>query len=638
MRRAGLLVFAVFFLLSACVVQAKDSGVRFSDLSGDVQVRPDEDRLAWDFAELDMLLQVMDHIQTKQESSAILSLADMTTFVMKPNSEIILNTESEKENKIKLLAGKVWVNVKKMVKDGSMDVEMSEAVAGIKGTNITCSSSEDRTENRVKVLRGVARVTILETREQITVETGEELVIKKGAKPEKQQINIEEEQKDWEKQTSQLGQSIQLNEVPDVIRKISEMEAQEIARLKADFEKLLSLDSVDAIDALTLQKDAERFIGVVLEDNIILGSMKKKVDQALGTPGISQNQRAEMAGLLREISNVTNSILSYREEAEKIMRYQFRIGALPDDVAAEIEMAVNEVNNIVTESDAIQTGMETIDASVESVQMELEEIRAAVDAIQAEVNNNPSGRSQDWFKESQEYLQNILENPEELFEKAQAIIEMLKERSDNVQALNEKNLTLSEQSQDISELYPTDASAIGLNKLVAQTQATLQSLTKQIAQAQTSSQDVLKQTGELQSLIALLIKALQVPYVDPAVIVEMQQIDDVMSDQMVLLQNEITSYNSIDSATTDIAERRLQSSLKIMDNYARVRRNYLSAQRLYDSIMRSAQTTSFKTSEMEDVESIWQNVSDRFQQLGIVADELQSNIESLESQLRQWLD
>jgi polyhydroxyalkanoate synthesis regulator phasin len=75
-----------------------------------------------------------------------------------------------------------------------------------------------------------------------------------------------------------------------------------------------------------------------------------------------------------------------------------------------------------------------------------------------------------------------------------------------------------------------------------------------------------------------------------------------------------------------------------MDNYARVRRNYLSAQRLYDSIMRSAQTTSFKTSEMEDVESIWQNVSDRFQQLGIVADELQSNIESLESQLRQWLD
>ncbi len=75
-----------------------------------------------------------------------------------------------------------------------------------------------------------------------------------------------------------------------------------------------------------------------------------------------------------------------------------------------------------------------------------------------------------------------------------------------------------------------------------------------------------------------------------------------------------------------------------MDNYARVRRNYLTAQRLYDSTMRATQSAKFKTSEQEEVENLWQNVSDRFQQLGIVADELQSNIESLESQLRQWLD
>ncbi|MEW6712884.1 MAG: FecR family protein, partial [Candidatus Riflebacteria bacterium] len=184
MKRVGLLAFVVLFILTACIVQAKDSGVRFSDLSGEVLVRPDEDRLAWEFAEMEMILNVMDHIQTKKDASAILSLTDMTTFVMKPESEIILNTESEKENKIELLAGKVWVNVKKMVKDGTMNVEMSQAVAGIKGTNITCSSNQDGSENRIQVLRGIASIMIRESKEQIELTEGEELVVKKGVKPE----------------------------------------------------------------------------------------------------------------------------------------------------------------------------------------------------------------------------------------------------------------------------------------------------------------------------------------------------------------------------------------------------------------------------------------------------------------------
>jgi hypothetical protein len=142
----------------------------------------------------------------------------------------------------------------------------------------------------------------------------------------------------------------------------------------------------------------------------------------------------------------------------------------------------------------------------------------------------------------------------------------------------------------------------------------------------------------MQNAIAALTKDLAIVEISSSTIVEMQQMDDLLSDQMVVLQNEVTAYNSIDSTTADVAERRLQASLKIMDNYARVRRNYLTAQRLYDSTMRAVQGAKFKTAEQEEVENLWQNVSDRFQQLGIVADELQSNIESLESQLRQWLD
>ena len=553
MRRVGLLVFAVLFFLSSCAVHAQDSGVKFSDLSGEVLVRPDEDRLAWEFADLEMILNIMDHIQTKKDSSAILSLADMTTFVMKPESEIILNTESEKENKIQLLAGKVWVNVKKMVKDGTVDVEMSQAVAGIKGTNITCSSTEDGSENRVQVLRGVARVLIRESKQQIDLNAGEELVIKKGVKPEKIEINVEQQQKEWEKETSKLGEAIQMNEIPETIKSILENENQEFTRLKGIFQRLVALETVSAEEALDLQKDAERFIGVILEDTLILASMRKKVEETLAQPNISESSRVMLAGLMKQIAQASATILGYQNEVSKMMRYQFKLSALYEDISSEVEMVLNEFTS----------------ASAE------------VESIQAEVANNPNGKSQDWFVESVETLMAKMSELEELLTSAQILVE--------------KN--------------PQDLAA----------------------------QNLLKNIQAMQVSIASLMKDLSIVEIDASTITEMQQIDYAVSDQMVVLQNEITSYNSIDSATSDIAERRLQSSLKIMDNYARVRRNYLSAQRLYDSVMRSTASAKYKTSEQEDVENLWQNISDRFQQLGIVADELQSNIESLESQLRQWL-
>jgi hypothetical protein len=216
------------------------------------------------------------------------------------------------------------------------------------------------------------------------------------------------------------------------------------------------------------------------------------------------------------------------------------------------------------------------------VMNDLNGIISEVENIQTEISNNPSGRSQDWFIESQEILQDKMTELEEALEKAQLLVE--------------KN--------------PEDQSA----------------------------QNLVKEITDQQSNIAAMIKDLAIVEIDPATIIEMQQIDDLLSDQMVALQSEIDAYNSIESATNDVAERQLQSSLRIMDNYARVRRFYLSAQRLYDSTMRSVQSANYKTSEQEEIENIWQNVSDRFQQLGIVADELQSNIESLESQLRHFLD
>ncbi|MFZ5952709.1 MAG: FecR domain-containing protein [Candidatus Rifleibacteriota bacterium] len=553
MKRVGLLAFAVLFILTACIVQAKDSGVRFSDLSGEVLVRPDEDRLAWEFAEMEMILNVMDHIQTKKDASAILSLTDMTTFVMKPESEIILNTESEKENKIELLAGKVWVNVKKMVKDGTMNVEMSQAVAGIKGTNITCSSNQDGSENRIQVLRGIASVMIRESKEQIELAEGEELVVKKGVKPEKVEINVEQEQKVWEEQTSKLGQAIQMNDIPETIKSLIETERSEYSRIKSSFEKLIAMEKVAAEEAAEIAKDAERFIGIILEDNLILASMRKKVEAAMMMPDVNASDKVLLSGYLRQIADASTTILGFQSEAVKIMRYQFKLSALYEDVSTELEMVMSEFTSVATEIDGIKT----------------------------EVSSNPNGKSQDWFLDAIEVLQTKLQELEDQMQKAQALLE--------------KN--------------PTDLNV----------------------------QTLIKQISGMQTLIGSMLKDLAIVEISPSTITELNQIDDLLSDQMVALQNEITAYNSISASTSDVAERRLQSSLKIMDNYARVRRNYLSAQRLYDSVMRATQGAKYKTSEQGETETLWQNISDRFQQLGIVANELQSNIESLESQLRQWL-
>ena len=156
----------------------KDSGVRFGDLSGDVQIRHADDKIGWEFAEMDTIICVGDVVRTGDDSICILSLSDMTTFEMRPNSEVFMNTETEKQSKIALLFGKMLANAKKMIIDGSMSVEMSQAVAGIKGTTFVVESND--TESTLKVLEGTVEfltndgeTLIVTNNEMVTAKNGE---------------------------------------------------------------------------------------------------------------------------------------------------------------------------------------------------------------------------------------------------------------------------------------------------------------------------------------------------------------------------------------------------------------------------------------------------------------------------------
>jgi hypothetical protein len=548
-----LLLLSVFmFSFSAGYAQYEVSGVRFGDLHGEVNVRPNsEDDDAYVFAELTTPLRHDDRIRTSPRSGAILSFSDMTTFVMKEETIIVLDVVSERESKIGLFAGNVWVNLKKMVADGSLEIEMSQAVAGIKGTNITCSS--DGTEDRIQVLRGMAEVMIKETKEIIELLEGEEIIIKKGAKPEKQQINVEEVQKKWEKDLERLGSSFELNEVPGLLRNINESSTATYGQISERFRLMQAQSVVQQADVVELRKNAERFVGVVLENILILNSIRRRLDTAAVLPSTIAADRARYVAMLRETATFLQRQQTYQSEASRIMRYEFRTSAISEELAPQLEILRSEFAQVVGE----------------------------VDAIRAVLQSNPTGMSQDWFKESVDICATTLQN-------------------------------LGEMQQRVANLLtdsPTNVELLELQKSL---------------------------NGQMSS-IARTMRDLSVVEVESSTIVEMQQIDDVMSSQIVTLRNEIDALRAISGGTIDDQERQLASSVKIMSNFARVRRLYLNAQRLYDSVMRRTSSSKFITSEQEELRTSYERISDTFKQLGIVGEELQSNIQDLENQLQDLL-
>lgn len=168
-----------------------DSGVRFSGLTGQVDIRPDRDDDAWRGAGLKSIINVDDHVRTGEESWAILSFADMTTFKLRPESEVIIDTPPEKDSKISLVCGKVWTNVKKMIKDGTMEVEMSQAGGSIKGTTIVCEETGD--SSTLKVLDGTASFKSKATGEEILVDAGEMVTATESGLSRLQSFDVEAE-------------------------------------------------------------------------------------------------------------------------------------------------------------------------------------------------------------------------------------------------------------------------------------------------------------------------------------------------------------------------------------------------------------------------------------------------------------
>jgi len=164
----------------------KDSGARFTGINGDVQVFSEcsdsnwktsiTDPNKWKFAQPAMVLYNDDHVKTGEDSVTTLGLADMSMFVMKPESEIVLSAppnESNLKSKIKLLAGNMWTNIKKIAEGGSVEVELNQGVCGIKGTTFIASS--DGKQSNLQVIEGTVEMTGKANGKKILISGGQQV-------------------------------------------------------------------------------------------------------------------------------------------------------------------------------------------------------------------------------------------------------------------------------------------------------------------------------------------------------------------------------------------------------------------------------------------------------------------------------
>lgn len=181
---------------------ARDSGARVSDLDGQVEIACPPDLEAWEVMKMGRVIYVDCHIKTGEDSKALISFSDMTTFEMKPESEIIIDTPLEKDSKWTLVAGNIWANVKQMVKDGTMKVHMSQAVAGIKGTRFILT--ETGKESKIEVMEGSVTFQSKSSGEEVTVSGNQSVkATEKGLFP-KTTFNPSHDQTNWQRENNPI--------------------------------------------------------------------------------------------------------------------------------------------------------------------------------------------------------------------------------------------------------------------------------------------------------------------------------------------------------------------------------------------------------------------------------------------------
>jgi hypothetical protein len=172
-----------------------DSNVRAVDIDGQVEIACPPDFESWDVLKVNTVIYNHCRLKTGEQSTLRVSFGNMSSFVMKPESEIVINQATKEKSNFQLLFGKVWTNIKKMTKGEEFGFKGSQAVAGIKGT--TFILQDDGKNTLLKVIEGDVNLKSLSTSEVKRVTTGETITATSNGFNELQKFDITIENTNW---------------------------------------------------------------------------------------------------------------------------------------------------------------------------------------------------------------------------------------------------------------------------------------------------------------------------------------------------------------------------------------------------------------------------------------------------------
>ena len=142
-------------------------------------------------------------LKVSEKSGLQLALPNQTTINVGPETEIVLVSVDPRKGVMQLLYGELKANVTKMMKDGSMQVEMSQAVAGIKGTIFVLEETGDT--STLKVIEGTVALKSKTSGQEEKVNVGEALVADQNGLGQKTTFDVNAENAYWKNFEGNFG-------------------------------------------------------------------------------------------------------------------------------------------------------------------------------------------------------------------------------------------------------------------------------------------------------------------------------------------------------------------------------------------------------------------------------------------------
>ncbi len=302
MKQKILILMLLAFFIPSLAFAYKDCNVRFKDITGDVAVRPDdEDDDSYVGAEFETVLHYKDRIKTEEDSEAILGLADKTSFIIKEKSILVLPEYEGEISNIKMVAGIIWINMKKSVNGGELRLHGTQAVAGIRGSALRAST--DGVNDFFSLSHGSSYITINDTKEVIKLKPGEQIKVAPKGKYELKKANVSELNKELKKSMENLGKNMDNSEIINEIKQNSNDIKRGSNELKNSLRKL---QNRGAMTIQTVYSKSSRLSSRVAEAEIIMNNAKSKAEDKNLSKAISELNKAigEAKELVAEVANL----------------------------------------------------------------------------------------------------------------------------------------------------------------------------------------------------------------------------------------------------------------------------------------------------------------------------------------------